>query len=278
MARVCVILPAAGKSSRFGDITYKKPFAPLNNRAVWLHSAQYFLNRNDVVQVILVVSPEDYEYVVQKYGAEISINGITVIKGGAERADSIENAISAIRSECDFVCVHDAARPCLKPEWIQDVFTTAFTTGAAILAIPLSDSIKLVKPQENSCLKKKKKKELSLDALIPDEPEENQEGDGVVLQSLDRTNIWRAQTPQIFRRDWFEEVYAGREHRLSAQTTDDAMLFEKAGHPVHAVEGSSLNIKITTKTDLQLADAILKIMPGPKKKFFHPFENEDLFR
>ena len=82
MPKFCVILPAAGKSSRFGDLNYKKPFAPLNNRAVWLHTAQYFLNRKDVAQVILVVSPEDYEDVLIKYRAEISINDVDVVKGG----------------------------------------------------------------------------------------------------------------------------------------------------------------------------------------------------
>lgn len=277
MAKFCVILPAAGKSSRFGDLTYKKPFAFLNNRAVWLQSAQYFLNRRDVAQVILVVSPEDYEDAVQKYRAEISIHGITVVQGGKERPDSIENAIVAISPECDFVCVHDAARPCLKSEWIDEVFQTAIRTGAAILAVPLSDSIKLVNPT-NTPKSNAKSKKLTLDSLIPDAPEENQNGDGLILKSLDRTNIWRAQTPQVFRKDWFMQVYAQRDRAHSAQTTDDSMLFEEAGHTVSVVEGSSLNIKITTKTDLQLAEAILNILPGRQKNVFHPFENEDLFR
>ena len=279
MPKFCVILPAAGKSSRFGDLNYKKPFAPLNNRAVWLHTAQYFLNRKDVAQVILVVSPEDYEDVLIKYRAEISINDVDVVKGGAERADSIENAISKIRPECDFVCVHDAARPCLMNSWIDDVFRTAVQTGAAMLAVPVSDSLKRVVPNQNSSKKKHgKPKELSLDALLPDDSEPNEAGDGVIAESVDRSNLWRAQTPQVFRRDWFEEVYARRPRGKSAQTTDDSMLFEQAGHSVYVVEASSLNIKITTHSDLQLAEAILKILPGPKKNVFHPFADEDLFR
>jgi len=275
MPRFCVILPAAGKSSRFGDLNYKKPFAPLNNRAVWLHTAQYFLNRKDVAQVILVVSPEDYEDVLLKFRAEISINDVDVVRGGAERADSIENAISRIRPECDFVCVHDAARPCLMNEWLDEVFRTAVQTGAAMLAVPVSDSLKRVVPNsEAGWSKRGKPKELSLDSLIPDEPESSRAGDGVVAESVDRANLWRAQTPQVFRRDWFEAVYAGRSHEKSAQTTDDSMLFEQVGHPVHIVEASALNIKITTRTDLQLAEAILKILPGPKKNVFHPFADD----
>lgn len=275
MAKFCVILPAAGKSSRFGDLHYKKPFAPINNRAVWIHTAQHFLNHKDVAQVILVVSPEDYEDVRVKYRGEISVNAITVVRGGRERADSIENAISAIHPECDFVCVHDAARPCIADEWIQNVFKTAIQTGAAILASPMTDSIKKVQPSLNDN-KKKKKNTLSLDNLIPD-TDEKQESDGIIMQSLDRENIWKAQTPQVFRRDWFEEAYARRSHDLSAKTTDDSMLIEQLGHQVHIVEGSSLNIKITTKTDLYLAEAIFKILPGNKPNTFHPFRNEELF-
>lgn len=276
MAQFCVILPAAGQSRRFGDFHYKKPFAPICGRAVWLHTAQYFLNRKDVGQIILVVSPEDYESVKEKYRAEIAINEITVVKGGKERADSIENAISAIRPSCDFVCVHDAARPCLLMDWIDRVFQTAVKTGAAILAVPLADSIKKV--QVSSSPSKKNGKTLSLDSLIPDSDETETAGDGLILQSLDRAGIWRAQTPQVFRRDWFEQVYARRKHSASAQTTDDSMLFEEAGYQVSVVEASSLNLKITTKTDLQLAEAILKILPSPKARHFHPFGDDDLFR
>ncbi len=275
MAKFCVILPAAGKSSRFGDPSYKKPFAPINNRAVWIHTAQHFLNRKDVAQVILVVSPEDYEFVQMKYRGEISVNDITVVHGGKERADSIENAISAIKPECDFVCVHDAARPCVVDEWIQKVFRCAIQTGAAILASPLTDSIKKVQPSQNNA-STKNKNAFSLDNLIPD-TEPKLDSDGIVIRSVERENIWRAQTPQAFRRDWFEEAYARRSHDLSAKTTDDSMLIEQLGHSVYIVEGSALNIKITTKTDLYLAEAILKILPGRKPSAFHPFWNEDFF-
>ena len=229
MARFCVILPAAGKSSRFGDIRYKKPFSPLGGCAVWLQTARHFWSRKDVGQVILAVSPEDHDDVLARFQQEIAQHRITVVRGGKERADSIENAIAAIDPSCDQVCVHDAARPCLLESWIDNVFLAAEQTGAAILAIPLADSIKSV-------------------------------SDGIIVQSLDRSRVWRAQTPQVFRRDWFEAVYASRLRERSAQTTDDAMLFEQAGHTVHIVEGSSLNIKITDKTDLQLAEAILKIL------------------
>ena len=89
MAKFAVILPAAGRSSRFQDKHYKKPFAPLADRAVWLHSAERFLNRSDVVQVILVIAPEDREDFNFKFAANVAILGIEVVDGGAERADSV---------------------------------------------------------------------------------------------------------------------------------------------------------------------------------------------
>ena len=85
MATFAVILPAAGKSSRFHDKHYKKPFVPLNDRAVWLHSAEKFLNRDDVKQVIIVISAEDHEDFHMKFGANVAILGIDVVEGGGER-------------------------------------------------------------------------------------------------------------------------------------------------------------------------------------------------
>lgn len=82
MSKFAVILPAAGRSSRFKDKHYKKPFAPLSGRAVWLHSAERFLNRKDVVQLILVISPEDREDFMFKFGSNVAILGIDVIDGG----------------------------------------------------------------------------------------------------------------------------------------------------------------------------------------------------
>lgn len=266
MTKYCVILPAAGKSSRFGNLHYKKPFAMLNDRAVWLHSAQRFLNRDDVTQLLLVVAPEDYEEVLWKYQADITFLGVEVVKGGKERSDSIANAIPYINPQCDFVCVHDAARPCVTDAWIEDVFAVAQKTGAAILGIPLADTIKKIEPFP--AVGQRKKKALSLDQLIPDN-QSLEEGDGTILGTLDRTNVWAAQTPQVFRRDWFEEIYAKRASQNTATLTDDAMLFELAGKYVHVVESSPMNLKITTQDDLKLAEAIHKILFQPRKITFH---------
>src|SRR5512137_180489 len=125
MSTFAVILAAAGKSSRFQDPHYKKPFAPLDHRAVWLHSAERFLNRDDVKQLLLVIAPEDREYFDSKFAANVAILGIEVVVGGAQRAESIANALARIKPSVDFVAVHDAARPCFANEWIDKIFAAA---------------------------------------------------------------------------------------------------------------------------------------------------------
>ena len=97
MASFCVIVAAAGKSQRFRDQHYKKPFVPLAGKAVWLYSAEKFLNRNDVKQFILVIAPEDREDFQLKFGANVAILGVDVVDGGKERAASIQNALAPKR-------------------------------------------------------------------------------------------------------------------------------------------------------------------------------------
>jgi 2-C-methyl-D-erythritol 4-phosphate cytidylyltransferase len=124
-----VILPAAGKSSRFRDPHYKKPFVPLDNRPVWLHAAEKFTNRSDVQQTLLVISPEDREAFQSKIGANAALLGIEIVDGGAERTDSVANALARVRADIDFVAIHDAARPCIAEEWIDSVFAAAVKSG-----------------------------------------------------------------------------------------------------------------------------------------------------
>lgn len=246
VAKFAVILPAAGKSSRFRDKNYKKVFAPLDNRAVWLHSAERFLNRDDVCQVILVVAPEDREYLNFKFAANISILGIQVVEGGAERADSIESALARVNPEATHVCIHDAARPCLANEWIDRVFEAAEKSGAAILAIPVASTLKRVGSNHT------------------------------IEETVPRDNLWEAQTPQVFRRELLLEAYA---KRAGFQATDDAQLVERVGHPVTVVTGSPINIKVTTQEDLRLATQALKALPKPKLAGpAHPFADDDLWR
>lgn len=246
MATFAVILAAAGKSSRFHDQHYKKPFVPLNSRAVWLHSAEKFLNRDDVRQVIMVISPEDREDFYMKFGANIAILGIDVVEGGTERADSVRNALERVQPDIDFVAVHDAARPCIADEWIERVFRAAEKTGAAILAIPVAGTLKRVA------------------------------ADRTIAETVPREGVWEAQTPQVFRRDLLIQAYATAG---GAAATDDADLVQRLGQSVAVVEGSPVNLKITNKEDFRLATQALKAMPKPKLQGpGHPFADDDKWR
>lgn len=242
MSSVSVILAAAGKSSRFRDKHYKKPFAPLDNRAVWLHSAERFLNRDDVKQLILVISEEDREWFEMKFAANVAILGIQLVFGGEQRTDSIANALKHVREDVDFIAVHDAARPCIANEWIDAIFAAANESGAAIPAIPVAGTLKRVGKN------------------------------GVIQETVSRSGLWEAQTPQVFRRQLLLDAYAGRSDELA---TDDAELVERMGHPVTVVTGSPVNMKITTKEDLRLAAHALKALPKPKiLGMRHPFDDE----
>jgi 2-C-methyl-D-erythritol 4-phosphate cytidylyltransferase len=246
MAKFAVILPAAGRSSRFKDEYYKKPYAPLAGKAVWLHSAERFLQRNDVSQVLVVIAPEDRESFSFKFGSNVAILGIDVVNGGEERSDSVAAALSRVRPEADFVCIHDAARPCLADAWIDDVFRAAEKTGAAILATPVSATLKRVG------------------------------GDRKILETISRDGLWEAQTPQVFRRVLLLDAHARRE---GFAATDDAQLVERIGHAVTVVPGSSINIKITTKEDLRLVEQALKALPKPKFPGpLQPFSNDSIWR
>jgi 2-C-methyl-D-erythritol 4-phosphate cytidylyltransferase len=246
VAKFAVILAAAGKGSRFKDKSYKKPFAPLANRPVWLHSAERFLAREDVKQLVLLISVEDRDYFDFKFSANTAILGIDVVDGGAERADSIERALGRVKPDMDFIAVHDAARPCLANEWITSVFEAAEKSGAAILAVPVSGTLKRVA------------------------------ADHTVAETIPRESLWEAQTPQVFRRQLLLEAYA---KRGDFRATDDAQLVERIGHPVTVVLGSSINLKITTREDLRLAEQALSALPKPKFRGpAHPFADDDMWR
>jgi 2-C-methyl-D-erythritol 4-phosphate cytidylyltransferase len=243
MPRFAVILPAAGQSSRFRD-REKKPFANLDGRAVWLRTAEQFVTRDDVSQCLIVLAPDDVEMFRRRYGANIAFMNIQIVEGGKERHDSVHNALQKLKDEVELVAIHDAVRPCISTELIDQVFAAAARTGAALLGVPVADTVK----RANSA--------------------------GQVEATVDRQGLWLAQTPQVFRRDWLVQAYAQRKPKQ--EVTDDAQLIEAAGHPVYLVTGSTSNIKITTTEDLTLAHAILQSRPKPKAaRPIHPFADDE---
>ncbi len=245
MSSFAVLLAAAGKSSRFNDNHYKKPFIPLAQKAVWLHSAEVFLKRKDVKQLIVVVSPEDYDSFREDFGPNLAIHGIEVVQGGDQRADSVQNGLAKVREDVDFVAIHDAARPCISELWIESVFDSATRSGAAILAVPVTSTLK------------KSADGKSVEKTVP------------------RDGLWQAQTPQVFNKQLLLDCF---ENRGDQQPTDEAQLVESCGHKVSLVQGSHLNIKITTKSDLTFANVALKALPKPKLDGpIHPFADGNPF-
>jgi len=196
--------------------------------------------------VILVIAAEDRDDFNFKFASNVAILGIDVVAGGAERADSIEAALAKVNPEAEFVCIHDAARPCLADQWIDQIFEAAEKTDAAIFAIPVAGTVKRVGENHR------------------------------ITETVSREGLWEAQTPQVFRRSLIEEAYAKRE---GFNATDDAQLVERLGKPVTVVPGSPVNLKITTKEDQRLAEQALKALPKPKfDKPIHPFADDDMWR
>lgn len=224
MAKFAVILPAAGAGSRFGG-KVKKPFALLEGRPIFVRSIELFISRGDVAQTLLAVSPDDYDVVREKYAANLMFMNVKVVKGGVERYESVRAALKEVDPAADYVCVHDAVRPCLLPAWIDSVFGAAVEHGAAILAAPLVGTIKRV-------------------------------GNGRIEVTVPRMGLYEAQTPQVFRTVLLRDAY----DRLSADArpTDDAEVVEQAGGKVAIVETDRRNIKITSPGDMVMAETVLR--------------------
>lgn len=240
MAKVSVIVPAAGAGKRFGG-KENKIFAKINDSPLFIKTAELFVNREDVCQVILAVAPEDVEQFKGKYGAHIGLMGIKLVEGGKERFETVARALEAVADEADMIAVHDAVRPCVAQMWIDAVVAKAADTGAAILACPLRGTLKRT------------------------------DDAGVITGTVSRSDLWEAQTPQVFARQLLIDAYAAID-QVPRPITDDAQVVEAAGHPVTVVEGDPRNIKITTRGDLALAAALIKSLPKPKAARRGPFE------
>lgn len=241
MPSFAVIIPAAGQSSRFGDSRRKKPFIELKGRPVWVRAAEVFTNRNDVRQVLVVVSPEDMEFFREKFQPNLAFMAVEIVAGGKQRADSVKNALARVKTDIEFVAVHDAARPLIVKPWIDKVFAAAEQSGAALLATPISSTIKRV---EN----------------------------GRIVETVPREKLWAAQTPQVFKRQLLLDAYARWD---GTEATDEANLVERIGQPVTIVEGSPMNLKITTQEDFKMAEALLGVLPQEKSlRSLHPFADD----
>ena len=247
MKKVSVIVCAAGASSRFGG-DRKKPFVDISGRAAFIRSIEYFADRDDVCQVIAAISPDDEEIVKVKWGAALAFNGVKLCYGGAERFETVAKALEIVADEAELIAVHDAVRCCLMKDWLDELFKTAGETGAAMLACPVVATLKKVE-------------------------------DGKIVDTVDRSNLYEAQTPQVFDAALLKDAYAKLESLDKSTITDDAQLIEALGHSVHIVETDHSNIKITRKNDVAIAEAIIKSRPKPKPEGpIGPYSEEDMWK
>jgi len=231
---VAVILAAAGSSSRFKDPHFKKVFITVHGKPVWQYSAQLFSDHARVGQIIMTIAPEDKAMVQEKFTGNLTMLGVEVVMGGAERYQSVKNALERVRPEIKLIAIHDAARPCLTRTLLNQVIEAADRSGAAILASPIRGTVKRADKKLN------------------------------VQETVSREGLWQAQTPQVFRAEVLKHAYA----RLSGEPTDDAQVVEQSGHPVLIVEAPETNWKITTKEDLRTAESLLR---SPPKSRDNPF-------
>jgi 2-C-methyl-D-erythritol 4-phosphate cytidylyltransferase len=222
-----VLLVAAGEGRRLGA-RVPKALVPLAGRPLFLHSLATF-GRLPFVREVALVLPEAWiERVRRTWARELDRFRVTAcVPGGARRQDSVLAGLRASRSP--LVLVHDAARPLVSAEAVTDLARAAARHGAAVLAAPAVDTVKLVDRR------------------------------GWVVSTPDRSTVWLAQTPQGFRRRVLEAAYARSGGR---DATDDVQLVERLGGRVAVVPSTGPNFKVTTREDLARADEILHRTPG----------------
>jgi 2-C-methyl-D-erythritol 4-phosphate cytidylyltransferase len=223
---VGVVVVAAGRGARLGGAAPKQ-YRLIGGVPMVLRALRPFASHAEVAQVALVLPPEDAASppdFLQGLGP-----GLTIVAGGAERSDSVAAGLAALGGECTVVLVHDAARPFVEADVIDQVIAYARAGEGAVAAIRVSDTLK--------------------QATAGD--------DTRVARTVPRDGLWRAQTPQGFPRGVLERAHAAA-RAAGERATDDAALVERAGVPVRLVPDSPHNLKVTTADDLALAELLAR--------------------
>ena len=228
---VVALVPAAGRGLRMGG-SVPKQFLSLGGEPLIIQSLRTLQASPVVDQIVLAVPLADVEYCENEIVSRYQFTKVTkVVTGGAERQDSVRYALAQVPSDTEIVLIHDAVRPFATQRMIEKVVGAARKEGAAIIALPMRDTVKQVRT------------------------------DGTIERTVDRTSLWLAQTPQAFRRDWIETAHK-KAHAEGIRATDDAFLVEWLGYSVTVVEGSGENIKVTRPEDLVIGEAILAVRKG----------------
>lgn len=225
---VSAIIVAGGRGSRMGR-QINKQFIKIGNREMLARTIEVFQDIDEIDQIIVVCASDEIYYcrknIIEKYGFSKTVK---VVPGGESRQESVFNGLSSCSLNSDIVVIHDGARPFATNEIIKESIKCAREYGACTAAVPVKDTIKRVGEDKYS------------------------------LETPAREGLYAVQTPQAFKYDLIMEAHRqARDKKLSA--TDDTALVENMGIRVKIIDGSSINIKITTEEDLIFAEAILKI-------------------
>ncbi|MDA1478181.1 2-C-methyl-D-erythritol 4-phosphate cytidylyltransferase [Bacillus changyiensis] len=219
-----VIIPAAGQGKRM-KAGKNKLFIKAKGTSVIIHTLKVFEHHNACKRIILVINENEYDEFNSLLNEYHFITPIKIVTGGSERQHSVMQGIQAVGKE-GIVLVHDGARPFIKQEHIEQLVKKANETGAAIVAVPVKDTIKRVQDDE-------------------------------ITGTIERSSLWAAQTPQAFRLSILMNAHLKAE-ATGFFGTDDASLVEEAGGKVAIIQGDYQNIKLTTPDDLLVAEAILE--------------------
>ncbi|OGC29458.1 2-C-methyl-D-erythritol 4-phosphate cytidylyltransferase [candidate division WOR-1 bacterium RIFOXYB2_FULL_48_7] len=216
------IIVAGGKGKRMGQ---PKQFLPIKGRPMLAWTVAAFDRAKIINGIILVVSKEQLRQAMKIKSPKI----LAVTVGGEERFDSVSNGLALLPPSAQFVVIHDGARPAITPEIISRSITEAKKTGAAVVGVPVKDTVKRV---------------ATFDAHV-------------IQETLDRSVLWQAQTPQTFLVKIIRQAYAQMASGNKRHVTDDSILVEKLGIKVKMVMGSYFNLKVTTPEDLAIMSVIL---------------------
>ena len=225
MAKIGIVIPAAGQGKRMG-VGYNKQFMTLMGLPILAHTVRLFEESRYVSEIAIVGAAGDIPVIEELVHRYKFTKVMAICIGGVQRQDSVRAGVQALSTAIQRVAVHDGARPLLTLEQFNRFLEEAEKFSAAIMGIPLKDTVKRV------------------------------DTSGKVLETLPRDYLRAVQTPQIFDRGILEQAH----HQAAAEGyygTDDATLLEWLGYPVQILEGSQENIKVTTPDDLWLAERIL---------------------
>ncbi len=223
-----LIIVAGGFSTRMGG-NVKKPYLCIKDKPIFLYTLETYNKVSHINQIIFVVNEADLHMVKEKWGADLEKLKVTdIIAGGRRRQDSVCNGLECVDKSNEITLIHDCVRPFISTDIIQQTINDVSKYGAAIVAVPVKDTIKETKSDDNAIIRK----------------------------TVPRSNLWAAQTPQGFKIDLILNAY-DMINEKEIDVTDDAQAVELFGHEVKIVEGSYKNIKITTQEDLSIAEVFL---------------------